>query len=175
MFSFVLKRSPLMEVTDVCSIATEFALFVILTLAAVTVWAQARRGTPANPDDITTWKGKTIMMFAPHEDDDLASAGTMAILQKERQHGLHRSLYQRQQRLSRPRHDGRTARADPQAGRPGGQRGRRNSARRTSSSWATTTACSNTCRRRRSWKRCAGSSASTGPTHCSAWIRATSG
>jgi LmbE family N-acetylglucosaminyl deacetylase len=59
-----------------------FALLVILTLAAATVWAQARRGTPANPDDITTWKGKTILMFAPHEDDDLASAGTMAILKK---------------------------------------------------------------------------------------------
>lgn len=33
-----------------------------------------------NPDDITQWHNKTILMFCPHPDDDLDSAGTMARL-----------------------------------------------------------------------------------------------
>jgi LmbE family N-acetylglucosaminyl deacetylase len=37
---------------------------------------------PANPEDITTWHGKTVIFFSPHEDDDLSAAGTMAILTK---------------------------------------------------------------------------------------------
>lgn len=37
---------------------------------------------PANPRDITTWHGKTIMYFSPHPDDDLEGAGTLAKLVK---------------------------------------------------------------------------------------------
>lgn len=33
-----------------------------------------------NPDNINEWRGKTVMVFCPHPDDDLASAGTMAKL-----------------------------------------------------------------------------------------------
>lgn len=33
-----------------------------------------------NPEDINDWRGKTVMIFAPHPDDDLAPAGTMAKL-----------------------------------------------------------------------------------------------
>jgi LmbE family N-acetylglucosaminyl deacetylase len=33
-----------------------------------------------NPDNINDWRGKTVMVFCPHPDDDLASAGTMAKL-----------------------------------------------------------------------------------------------
>ena len=33
-----------------------------------------------NPDNINDWRGKTVMVFSPHPDDDLASAGTMAKL-----------------------------------------------------------------------------------------------
>lgn len=56
---------------------------LILCLAA-TLWAQGqgRRREPANPEEITTWKGKTVLFFGPHEDDDLSAAGTMAKLVK---------------------------------------------------------------------------------------------
>jgi len=37
---------------------------------------------PANPADITTWHGKTVMYFSPHPDDELVSSGTLAILTK---------------------------------------------------------------------------------------------
>ena len=33
-----------------------------------------------NPDNINEWRGKTVLVFCPHPDDDLASAGTMAKL-----------------------------------------------------------------------------------------------
>jgi LmbE family N-acetylglucosaminyl deacetylase len=33
-----------------------------------------------NPDNVDDWRGKTVMVFCPHPDDDLASAGTMAKL-----------------------------------------------------------------------------------------------
>jgi LmbE family N-acetylglucosaminyl deacetylase len=39
-----------------------------------------RANEPANPEDITAWRGKTVMLFGPHEDDDLSAAGTMAKL-----------------------------------------------------------------------------------------------
>jgi LmbE family N-acetylglucosaminyl deacetylase len=35
---------------------------------------------PANPKDITTWHGKTVMYFSPHPDDELTSSGTLAKL-----------------------------------------------------------------------------------------------
>ena len=54
----------------------------MLCLAAA-LWAQGqRRREPANPQDIADWKGKTVIYFGPHEDDDLAGAGTMARLVK---------------------------------------------------------------------------------------------
>jgi LmbE family N-acetylglucosaminyl deacetylase len=39
-------------------------------------------GQVGNPENISDWRGKTIMIFAPHPDDDLAPAGTMAKLVK---------------------------------------------------------------------------------------------
>lgn len=61
----------------------------VLTIAAVlflclaaTLWAQGRGGPKANPEDINAWKGKTVLFFGPHEDDDLSAAGTMAKLVK---------------------------------------------------------------------------------------------
>ena len=49
----------------------------LLLLCRAAVLAQ-----PINPPDINTWRGKTVMVFAPHPDDDLAAAGTMAKLIK---------------------------------------------------------------------------------------------
>ena len=57
------------------------AALLILCLAA-TLWAQGRGGPKANPEDINAWKGKTVLFFGPHEDDDLSAAGTMAKLVK---------------------------------------------------------------------------------------------
>lgn len=58
---------------------------LLLTVGAVLGCAaslQAQRGgrAPVNPDRIEDWRGKTVMVFSPHPDDDLASAGTMARL-----------------------------------------------------------------------------------------------
>jgi len=39
-------------------------------------------GQGRNPSDISEWRGKTVMAFCPHPDDDLAAAGTMAKLVK---------------------------------------------------------------------------------------------
>ncbi len=61
--------------------ALVIAAALILCLG-VTLWAQGRGGPKANPEDILTWKGKTIVFFGPHEDDDLSAAGTMAKLVK---------------------------------------------------------------------------------------------
>ncbi len=44
--------------------------------------SQNKVQNPANPEDITTWRGKTVIYFAPHPDDELASSGTLAILTK---------------------------------------------------------------------------------------------
>ncbi len=53
--------------------------FVIIALLAVLLpshlWGQAR-----NPEDINDWRGKTVLVFSPHPDDDLAPAGTLAKL-----------------------------------------------------------------------------------------------
>jgi LmbE family N-acetylglucosaminyl deacetylase len=43
---------------------------------------QGRISNPANPEDINTWKGKTVIYCAPHPDDELASSGTLAVLTK---------------------------------------------------------------------------------------------
>jgi LmbE family N-acetylglucosaminyl deacetylase len=48
----------------------------------VSLIGQVKNPVPANPEDVTTWKGKTVMYFSPHEDDILPSAGTLAILAK---------------------------------------------------------------------------------------------
>jgi N,N'-diacetylchitobiose non-reducing end deacetylase len=58
------------------------ALFAFLVYLCLTVWGQGRPSTPANPEDISSWKGKTVMLFGPHQDDDISSAGTMAKLVK---------------------------------------------------------------------------------------------
>jgi len=59
---------------------------LLLACAPAGLWGQRvggqRAGNPVNPEDITTWHGKTVMLFGPHEDDDLSSAGTMAKLVK---------------------------------------------------------------------------------------------
>lgn len=66
-----------------------FGFFLAAILAAcapAVLWGQRgggqRAGNPVNPEDITTWHGKTVLLFGPHEDDDLSSAGTMAKLVK---------------------------------------------------------------------------------------------
>jgi LmbE family N-acetylglucosaminyl deacetylase len=58
------------------------AAFLLLLLLPMAVWGQRPQAQGPNPEDITTWRGKTVVMFAPHEDDDLASSGTMAKLSK---------------------------------------------------------------------------------------------
>ena len=68
-----------MRKSSIVAIATTA---LMLCLAAA-LWAQSqRRREPVNPQDIKDWKGKTVIYFGPHEDDDLAGAGTMARLVK---------------------------------------------------------------------------------------------
>ena len=55
---------------------------VLVLCLAATLWAQGRGGPKANPENINDWKGKTVLFFGPHEDDDLSAAGTMAKLVK---------------------------------------------------------------------------------------------
>jgi LmbE family N-acetylglucosaminyl deacetylase len=43
---------------------------------------QNQNSNPANAEDISTWHGKTIIYFAPHPDDEIASSGTLATLTK---------------------------------------------------------------------------------------------
>jgi len=55
----------------------------LIVFFCISISAQnATISNPANPEDITTWHGKTIIYFSPHEDDDLEGAGTMATLVK---------------------------------------------------------------------------------------------
>lgn len=44
--------------------------------------SQDKISDAANPEDIKAWKGKTVIYFAPHPDDELASSGTLATLTK---------------------------------------------------------------------------------------------
>lgn len=39
-------------------------------------------GQQKNPEDINDWKGKTILYFSPHPDDEIRSSGTLAKLIK---------------------------------------------------------------------------------------------
>lgn len=60
-------------------------IFLALSLCiflCARIYGQSSISDPANPEDITTWHGKTIIFFSPHEDDDLEAAGTMAKLVK---------------------------------------------------------------------------------------------
>jgi LmbE family N-acetylglucosaminyl deacetylase len=57
-------------------------LTVLLFCPTGTLRSQGRGGPKANPEDINSWKGKTVLFFGPHEDDDLSAAGTMAKLVK---------------------------------------------------------------------------------------------
>jgi LmbE family N-acetylglucosaminyl deacetylase len=53
----------------------------LLFLASGALLAQrGSRSQPVNPAEIAEWHGKTVMLFSPHPDDDLAAAGTMARL-----------------------------------------------------------------------------------------------
>ena len=54
---------------------TFLTIILLLTLLPAYLAGQAK-----NPEDINTWRGKTILVFSPHPDDDLAPAGTMAKL-----------------------------------------------------------------------------------------------
>jgi LmbE family N-acetylglucosaminyl deacetylase len=56
--------------------------FSMLMLICGTSRSQNKIRDTANPEDIKAWKGKTIIYFAPHPDDELASSGTLAILTK---------------------------------------------------------------------------------------------
>ena len=58
---------------------------ILLVCLPLGLWGQGAKKAkraPANPEDITQWHGKTVLYFGPHEDDDLAGAGTMAKLVK---------------------------------------------------------------------------------------------
>jgi LmbE family N-acetylglucosaminyl deacetylase len=58
------------------------ALKISVCVATLLLFSGALLGQGSNPDDINAWRGKTVMVFGPHPDDDLASAGTMAKLVK---------------------------------------------------------------------------------------------
>jgi len=52
-----------------------FCVIIFLVILPVRLSGQER-----NPEDITEWKGKTIMFFAAHPDDETLVSGTLAIL-----------------------------------------------------------------------------------------------
>jgi len=54
-----------------------FTLFLLIALVYSSLYGQYR-----NPEDINEWRGKTVMVFSPHPDDELKAAGTLAILAK---------------------------------------------------------------------------------------------
>ncbi len=54
-----------------------FTLFLLIAVVYSSLYGQYR-----NPEDINEWRDKTIMVFSPHPDDELYSAGTLAILAK---------------------------------------------------------------------------------------------
>ena len=56
----------------------KFSLLLIILPALIFTFDLS--GQMRNPEDIDDWRGKTVMVFAPHPDDDLAPAGTMAKL-----------------------------------------------------------------------------------------------
>ena len=53
------------------------AVFLLLLLVQISLFGQMR-----NPEDVNDWRGKTIMVFSPHPDDELYAAGTLAKLVK---------------------------------------------------------------------------------------------
>ena len=58
------------------------AVLFLACLPLVLLGQGKKPRAPANPEDITSWHNKTAMFFAPHPDDDLSAAGTMAKLVK---------------------------------------------------------------------------------------------
>jgi LmbE family N-acetylglucosaminyl deacetylase len=62
---------------------TCIALLLCFASFSLALRGQGRPSSPANPDDISSWKGKTVMLFGPHQDDDISSAGTLAKLAKQ--------------------------------------------------------------------------------------------
>jgi LmbE family N-acetylglucosaminyl deacetylase len=58
------------------------ALRISAYAASLLLVSAALFGQEKNPDNIMDWRGKTVMVFCPHPDDDLAAAGTMARLVK---------------------------------------------------------------------------------------------
>jgi len=61
---------------------TFLAVAFLLVNIQGSLLAQNTISDPANPADITTWHGKTIVYFSPHPDDELCSSGTLSILTK---------------------------------------------------------------------------------------------
>jgi LmbE family N-acetylglucosaminyl deacetylase len=58
------------------------ALRISAYAASLLIVSAALFGQEKNPENIMDWRGKTVMVFCPHPDDDLAAAGTMARLVK---------------------------------------------------------------------------------------------
>ena len=44
--------------------------------------SQDKISDPANPGNIKDWRGKTVIYFAAHPDDEIASSGTLSVLTK---------------------------------------------------------------------------------------------
>lgn len=56
-------------------IILSFFIWILLVFMPISLLGQTK-----NPDDIKEWKGKTIMFFAAHPDDETLVSGTLAIL-----------------------------------------------------------------------------------------------
>ena len=54
-----------------------FILLLLITMFYSSLYGQYR-----NPEDINEWRGKTVMVFSPHPDDELYASGTLATLAK---------------------------------------------------------------------------------------------
>ena len=50
---------------------------LLIILLQLSLYGQKR-----NPEDVNDWRGKTIMVFSPHPDDEMLSSGTLAKLVK---------------------------------------------------------------------------------------------
>jgi LmbE family N-acetylglucosaminyl deacetylase len=61
-----------------CRIAV--SLGVLLFASGALLAQRSNSAPPVNPADISEWRGKTVMLFSPHPDDDLEAAGAMARL-----------------------------------------------------------------------------------------------
>jgi LmbE family N-acetylglucosaminyl deacetylase len=55
-------------------------ILILLTCLLFIFWPGNLSGQSNNPEDIKEWKGKTIMFFGAHPDDETSVAGTLSIL-----------------------------------------------------------------------------------------------